>query len=93
MLILVHIDLSKTEMSTFESYEAQVLSLLGRYGGRIVERLRSLDATTEVHLLDFPDANALEAFRADPTRAALQELWLSTGASSNLTEVRRLDLP
>ena len=79
-------------MDAFDEYEAQVLPLLGRHGRQILERLRSIDGKSELHLLDFPGANDLEKFRADPDRAALQELWLKSGATSSLTEVRRITL-
>lgn len=92
MLMLVQIDISEAEMGAFEDYETRVLALLGNHGGKILERLRSIDGKSEVHLLHFSDACALEAFRADPARIALQELWLTSGALSRLTEVRRLNL-
>jgi len=93
MLILVQLDISEAEIALFEDYETQVLALLGKHGGELLERLRSTNEKCEVHLLYFPDADALDAFRADPARAALQELWLKCGASSSLTEVRRLSHP
>ncbi|WP_062770887.1 hypothetical protein [Sphingopyxis terrae] len=92
MLILVQLDISKAEMDAFDEYETQVLALLGNHGGKILERLRSIDGKSEIHLLHFSDPNALETFRSDPDRTALQELWLKSGASSSLTEVRRLSL-
>lgn len=93
MLILVQIDISETEIALFEDYETQALALLGKHGGELLERLRSTNEKSEVHLLYFPDTDALGAFRADPARAALQEPWLKCGASSSLTEVRRLSHP
>lgn len=77
-------------MALFEDYEAQVLALLKNHGGVLLERLRSIDGKSEVHLLHFPDAASFEAFRADPARAALQELWSRCGATTSLSEVRRL---
>jgi hypothetical protein len=72
-----------------EEYETKVLGLLVKYGARMEQRLRSADQRSEVHLLYFPDAAALDAFRGDPTRAALQDLWAGSGAQSTLTEVMR----
>jgi hypothetical protein len=93
MLILVQLDISNAEMGAFDEYEAEVLPVLGSHGGQVLERLRSIDGKIELHLLDFQGANDLEKFRADPDRAAPQELWLKSGASSSLTEVRRVTLP
>lgn len=90
MLIFVQLDIAQADMALFEEYEDQVLGLLSNHGANIIERLRSTDDKHEVHLLYFPDRGAFDAFRADPARARLQELWLRCGASTNLTEVRRL---
>ncbi len=92
MLILVQLDISEAVLALFDDYESRVLALLEKHGGQVLERLRSTDGKNEVHLLRFPDATASDAFRADPARSALQELWSSSGASSSLMEVRRLNI-
>lgn len=91
MLILVQLDISEADIGLFEEYESQALPLLENHGAQLLERLRSMDGKLEVHLLHFPSERALDAFRADPARARLQELWPRCGASISLTEVRRLD--
>lgn len=93
MLILAQIDLSGSDVDLFDEYETQVLKLLAQYGASIEERLRSVDGCCEVHLLYFPDAASLELYRSDPTRAALQGMWLRSGARSALIEVERLQSP
>lgn len=90
MLVLVEIDLTDANLSVFDDYESRVLALLERHGARIEERLRSADERSEFHLLHFPDPDALEAFRGDPARAALQDQWLRSGARSGLSEVVRI---
>jgi uncharacterized protein (DUF1330 family) len=90
VLILVQIDISQADLGLFDDYEAQVLALLPKYGATLHERLRTTDGRGEVHLLDFPDRDALEAFRADPVRAGLQDAWRRSGAASVVTEVVRL---
>jgi uncharacterized protein (DUF1330 family) len=90
MLILVQIDISAADVAMYDAYEAKVLGLLENYGAKLEERLRSADARSEVHLRYFPDVEALNAFRADPARAAIQDMWVQCGASSALTEVVRL---
>ena len=91
MLVVVQIDLSNANLAIFDEYESNVLPLLKRYGVRLVERLRSVDQHCEIHLLEFPNADALSEFRADPTRASLQGTWQESGAVSTLTEVVRQD--
>lgn len=90
MLILVQIDLSSANIRLFDDYETRVLALLEKHHGKLLERLRSTNGQCEFHLLHFPSADALNAFRADPAREALQELWGQSGASSQLNEVERL---
>lgn len=90
MLILVNVDISGADLALFDDYEARALALLGNHGARLEERLRSTDGQSEMHLLYFPDPEALNAFRADPDRAALQDMWRRCGASSVLTEMVRL---
>lgn len=90
MLVLVQLDLSNADITLFEDYETRVLALLENHGGKVLERLRAIDEMSEVHLIRFPHVEAFDAFRADPARAAHQDLWLKCGASSSLTEVRQL---
>jgi hypothetical protein len=91
MLLLVQIDLSNADVPLFEVYEKKILGLLGAHGARLEARLRSKDGLTEFHLLEFPDAAALEGFRADPARLGAQDMWKRCGASSAITEVGRID--
>ena len=92
MLIIVQIDLSTAELDLFEQYEKGVLALLVHYGAVLIERVRSVDGNSETHLLEFPDASSLNAFKADPARIDLQELWAKCGASTTYKEVARLNL-
>ena len=90
MLILVQIDISDADIPLFEQYETGALALVRGHGGTLIERLRSADGHSEIHLLEFPDADALDAFRKNPARAELHDLWIKSGASSSLIEVNRL---
>jgi uncharacterized protein (DUF1330 family) len=90
MLVFVHLDISGADLALFETYETEVLALLARHGAAVEERLRSTDGRSEMHLLHFPDAEALAAFREDPARAALQDLWRRCGATSTLSQVTRI---
>ena len=55
-------------------YEDRVLALLPDHGGRILNRVRPVGGKAEpaeVHLLQFPDDAALEAYMVDERRTAL----------------------
>ena len=59
---------------TLTSYEDQVLALVPDHGGRVIQRARSSGAggyPLEVHLLEFPSPQALDAYVADSRRQAL----------------------
>ena len=89
MLLLVRIELTGSDFVLFDAYEQQVLALLPKHGAQIVERLRAKDGSGETHLLQFPDAAAFKAFRTDPARVKLQDLWRRCGATSTIIEVER----
>ena len=57
-------------------YEDQVLALIPQHGGRVVSRVRALEAGDgpyEVHVIEFPSEVALDAYMADPRRSALAD--------------------
>ena len=59
---------------TLTAYEDQVLALIPDYGGKVISRARSSGAggyPLEVHLLEFPSPQALDAYTADSRRQAL----------------------
>ena len=78
-------------VADFAAYESSVLSLLPRYGATLERRLRAFDGCLEVHVLRFPDAQALQAFRNDPRRSALMPLLERSGARTELHAV--VDVP
>ena len=56
------------------AYEDQVLAFVPDHGGRVIQRARSSGAggyPLEVHLLEFPSPQALDAYVADGRRQAL----------------------
>lgn len=87
---LVTIDLTTADTTAFETYERKVMPLLEKHTGRLEVSVRSVDETTETHLLYFPDASRFEAFLADPERASLKDEWNRTGAASTVTEVEEV---
>jgi uncharacterized protein (DUF1330 family) len=87
MKVFVQIDLSKANLTEFEDFEARVLALLPRHGGSLLARVRSIDGNSEFHLLSFPDAVALAAFRSNPARLEFRSIWEQSGATSESIEV------
>ena len=56
------------------AYEDQVLAFVPDHGGRVIQRARSSGAggyPLEIHLLEFPSPQALDAYVADGRRQAL----------------------
>jgi uncharacterized protein (DUF1330 family) len=56
------------------AYEDQVLAFVPDHGGRVIQRARSSGADgypLEIHLLEFPSPQALDAYVADSRRQAL----------------------
>lgn len=84
---LVVIDLTTANIERFEAYERKVMSLLGQHGGQLKMSVRCIDNLTETHLLYFPDEQCFDEFLSDPARAALQDAWACTGASSTVSNV------
>ena len=90
MLRLVTIDLTQADLPAFERYEAEVLALAPKYGGRLEFRVRALDGSREIHLLYFPSDEAFERFRSDPARIEAQKHWSDIGAISSVTIVEEV---
>ena len=56
------------------AYEDQVLALVPGHGGRVIQRARSSGAggyPLEIHILEFPSPEALDACMTDGRREAL----------------------
>lgn len=71
-LVAVLAEMPPGSVAAFRAYEAAVLPLLGRHGGRLERRLRTADGDTgtytEIHVVSFGSPDGLAAFRADPDR-------------------------
>lgn len=61
-------DVEPASLERFRAYEELVLPLLARHGGRLERRLRSLDGTSEIHLIAFDSHDGYNAYIADPDR-------------------------
>jgi hypothetical protein len=80
-------DVPSDGLEPFRKYENAVLPLLGEHGGRLERRLRSADGHREIHLLWFPQPQALDAFRADPRRQRFAPLIEASRAQTELVAV------
>ncbi|CAM3583533.1 DUF1330 domain-containing protein [Isoptericola cucumis] len=86
------------EADTLEEYETEVLALVPRHGGRVLERMSNVAHTddadhgavqpTEVQLIEMPDEDALAAYMADPDRAARSDLRARAVARTEIMRVR-----
>ncbi len=79
-------------VGSFQSFESRVLPLLPKYGARLDRRLRSADGQTEVHVMSFPSQEALDRYREDPVRVAALPLLEESGSTSELIELRDVDV-
>lgn len=80
------------ERDALIAYEDAVLPLVAAHGGRVRQRARTDGADgapLEIHLLEFPSDAALDAYMADPQRAALSD---TRDQAIARTEVHRVDL-
>jgi hypothetical protein len=87
-------DVPPSGVQAFDAYEASVLPLLERHGGRIERRLRHRDGHggwIEVHVLSFEDETGLASYRVDPERARYGELLQRSGATTRLLPVKEVD--
>ena len=86
VVVAVVIDVPAHGVAAFQRYESHVLPLLGRYGGRLERRLRTPDATTEVHVLSFPTDGDYRRYLADPDRSAHRSLLSGVPVTQRLVE-------
>ena len=73
-------------------YEDAVLQLVPVHGGRLRERVRTDGADgapLEIHVLEFPSEDALDAYMQDPQRLAMAD---ARDRSIERTEVHRVDV-
>lgn len=72
--LVVVADLAPGAQDAFARYEAAVLPLLSRHGGRLERRLRTQDGLSEVHVVSFASGDGYAAYLADPERQAHRPL-------------------
>ncbi|MEU1842206.1 hypothetical protein GA0070622_6066 [Micromonospora sediminicola] len=86
VLLVALVDLS-ADAPAGRRYEDAVLALLDRHGGRLERRLRTGDGQTEVHVIRFTARAGLDAFLADPERAALRAELGDAAPTTRVLEV------
>lgn len=91
MLVVLIARVPARGIERFRLYEDAVIPLIAEHGGELQRRLRSEDGGTEVHLVAFPTADALAAFRADPRRARVAHLLAESGAQTELLELHDVE--
>lgn len=67
------VDAAPADAAAVRRYEDRVLALLDRHGGRLEQRLHSVDGRTEVQTISFADEAGFRSFLADPQRAAYRD--------------------
>ncbi|HEX6997036.1 MAG TPA: hypothetical protein VF322_02765 [Gammaproteobacteria bacterium] len=75
VVLVVSVWLHEGQVAAFEEFEREIAKIQQRHGGKIERAIRttsgSPDAPFEVHVVSFPDAASLAAYRADPAMKAL----------------------
>lgn len=91
LTLVLLVDLPEGGAAAFTRYEALVLPLLPRHGGRLERRLRSTDGRSEVHVVSFADRAGYEAYLADPERRDHRAVLAGVEPEQRLLEVH--DVP
>jgi GNAT superfamily N-acetyltransferase/uncharacterized protein (DUF1330 family) len=75
--LVVSLWLATDDVAAFEAFEQRAAEVMAPHGGRIVSVVRCGGGPSEpfeVHVVTFPSAAALRAYREDPRHAELREL-------------------
>ena len=75
-ILLVSVWLREGDVIAFESFEQKIAAIQAKHGGRIERAIRSSGGQTgeqpfETHIVRFPDAASLTAYRNDPDMRSL----------------------
>ncbi|SHN38221.1 hypothetical protein [Cryptosporangium aurantiacum] len=73
LTMVAFIRVPREQAPNLKRYEDLVLGLLPDHGALVERRMLSADGSTEAHLLSFPSRESIDAFDADPRRAAARE--------------------
>ena len=84
-------DLPPGGAPAFSRYEAAVLPLLARHGGRLERRLRTDDGLCEVHVVSFDSREGYDGYLADEQRRRARTLLDGVDVAQRLLEVRDVE--
>ncbi len=74
MRLIALLTIKRSELDRVRGYEQAALRIMARHGGRIEYAYElagdTADTVRELHVLEFPDQAAFDAYLADPERAA-----------------------
>jgi uncharacterized protein (DUF1330 family) len=78
VIVVAILTVRAAEVDAFERFEREAAAILVRHGARIARTVREAPLTgaafREIHLLEFPDRAAFDAYRGDPALVALAPL-------------------
>jgi hypothetical protein len=87
LTLVVLADIAGEGVGAFQRYEAAVLPLLERHGGRLERRLRTADGQAEVHVISFGTRAGYDAYIADPERLRHRTLLDGVPLTQRVLEV------
>ena len=84
--VVAVIDVPPEAVETFRRYEAGVLPLLARHGGRLERRLGTPEGTTEVHLVSFASEGDYRRYLDDPDRLSHRRVLTGVDLAQRVVE-------
>lgn len=90
LLLVAIVEMAPGNAVTGQRYEDTVLGLLGRHGGSVERRMRSMDSATEVHIIRFRSRAGYESFMTDPDRLAYRDRIGDAAPTTRVLEVREV---
>lgn len=90
LILVAIVEMAPGNAVTGQRYEDIVLGLLGRHGGSVERRMRSMDSATEVHIIRFRSRAGYESFMTDPDRLAYRDRIGDAAPTTRVLEVREV---
>lgn len=90
LLLVAIVEMTPGKAAAGQEYEDTVLGLLGRHGGSLERRMRSLDSATEVHVIRFRSRAGYESFMADEDRLGYRDKIGDAAPTTRVIEIREL---